>query len=98
MENKLFAYFGFAKRAGRLTLGVNAVKAMRGKAFLLVYDETASPNTQKEIAVLQKKLGCPLLKTRELEALTGKTACKLAAVRDEQLARAIFCTLDTDIK
>ncbi len=88
-RSKTASYLGFARRAGKLTLGIEAASAERKKVFLLVADETASANSRKEIAKLQKKFACPLLFVRNLEDMTGKACCKLAAVRDEGLAAAI---------
>ncbi len=88
-RNKLAAYFGFAKRAGKLSLGVNAVAAQK-RVFLLAADEGASPNTKKEIEKLRARFSCPLIRTEELGALVAKEGCRIAAVRDEALAKAIL--------
>ena len=90
MSQKSKSYLGFARRAGKLVLGVNAVKATKGEVYLLLADRAASPNTQKEIQALAGKFSCPLLQTDDLEGLVGKPFCKLAAVREEHLARAIL--------
>lgn len=90
MSQKIKAYLGFARRAGKLVLGVNAVKAARGRVYLLVADSSASLNTKKEIISLGKKFSCPVVEVGELELLTGKALCKLAAVCEENLARAIL--------
>ncbi|MDE5547725.1 MAG: hypothetical protein K2J30_01830 [Clostridia bacterium] len=93
-ENKLASYLGLARRAGKLTLGVNAVAACKGDVFLLVADEAASDNTKKEIEKLKRRLGCPIVWTERLEALTGKAECKLTAVRERNLADAILRTCE----
>ena len=43
MRSKIASYLGFARRAGKLTLGINGTAASR-KVFLLVADVTASEN------------------------------------------------------
>lgn len=88
--NKIASYLGLARRAGKLTLGVNAVAACRSDVFLLVADVAASGNTKKEIEKLRKRLGCPVVWTEELESFTGKAECKLTAVRDKNFADAIL--------
>ena len=88
--NKLQTYLGFARRAGKLTLGVNAVSTLSGGVYLLVADSSASENTKKEIEKLKKKLSVPVVWTEGLETLTGKEFCKLAAVREPHLAEAIL--------
>ena len=87
--NKIAAYLGFARRAGKLTLGVNAACCARG-VRLLVADLSASENTKKEIEKLARKFSCHVVWTEGLEELTGKASCKLAALREEHLARAIL--------
>ncbi len=89
MDGKLSAYLGFALRARKIALGVNAVSALSGGVYVLVADRSASENTKKEIARLARKFACPLVEVDGLENSVGKDFCKLAAVRDENLARAI---------
>lgn len=88
-QTKIAAYLGLARRAGKLTLGVNAVAALRGGVYLLVSDEDASENTKHEIQKLKRKLGCPCVEISALGQAVGKEPCRLAAVREEHLAAAI---------
>lgn len=87
MTDKLRSYLGFARRAGKLTLGVTAVEAERRKIFLLVADADASPNTKKVIGQIRARCACPYAEVEDLSALVGKPV-KLAAVREEHLAAA----------
>lgn len=87
--NKTASYLGLARKAGKLTLGVGAVEALRGGVYLLVADERVSPNTKKKIEKLQKKFACPLIFIKEMGALAGAETRMLAAVREEHLAQAI---------
>ena len=88
--NKLKTYLGFARRAGKLTLGVNAVSTLRSGVYLLIADTFASENTKKEIEKLARRLSVPVIWTENLETLAGKELCKLAALREEHLAEAIL--------
>lgn len=90
MASKMGTYLGFCKRAGKLTLGVNAAMAARGRVYLLVADRSASQNTQKEIQKLAARFACPVVWTEGLAELVHKEACKVAAVREEHLAAAII--------
>ena len=91
MDAKILkTYLGFARRAGKLTLGVNAVSTLKGGVYLLVADIAASENTKKEIEKLARKLSVPVVWTEDLETLAGKEHCKLAALREEHLAEAIL--------
>lgn len=88
-RSKTASYLGFARRAGKLTLGVQAAETLKKGVYLLVADESVAPNNRKAIEKLRKKFACPLLFVRGLGEMTGKPNCKLAAVREEHLARAI---------
>ncbi len=88
-ENKIAAYLGFALRARKVVLGVGAAQTAHG-ICLLVVDRTASENSRKEIEKIRKRENCPLVEVDDLEGMTGKAYCKLAAVREENLARAIL--------
>ncbi len=94
MQSKAQTYLGFCRRAGKLTLGVNAARAVRERVYLLVADCTASENCKKEIAKLARKFGCPVVWTQDLAQAVGKEACKLAAVREEHLAAALCRELE----
>ena len=89
-RSKIAAYLGFARRAGKLTLGVQAAATAKRGVYLLVMDENVGPNNRKEIEKLVKRFSCPLVGIDGLEDLTGKANCKLAAVREEHLAAAIL--------
>ncbi len=88
-RSKTASYLGFARRAGKLTLGINGTAAAK-KVFLLVADEGASENSKKEIQKLRARFGCPLVWVEDLGSMAGKEGCRLAAVRDEGLAEAIL--------
>ena len=93
-RSKVTAYLGFAKKSGNLRSGVNAIGTLK-RANLLILCQTASPNTEKDARKLSVKLGCPMLKSKlSVEELAGKENCKLLAVTDENLARAILDNLD----
>lgn len=97
-RSKIASYLGFARRAGKLTLGVHAAGALK-HAYLLVADESVAPNNRKEIEKLQKKFGCGLIFVSSLEDMTDKAQCKVAAVRDKNLAEAILkASQESEIK
>ncbi len=89
MRSKAESYLGLARRAGKLTLGVNALSAVK-KCFLIVADPAASENSKKEIKKQQSRLMCPLLFLENLGEAAGKSGCMVAAVREEHLARALI--------
>lgn len=89
-RSKTASLLGFARRAGKLTLGVNGAGALKKGVYLLVADESAQKNSRKEIEKLRIKFACPLLFIQGLGTFVGKEGCKLAAVRDRGFAEAIL--------
>lgn len=89
-QNRIAAYFGFAKRAGKLTLGVNAAETLKKSVYLLAADRETQKNSRKIIEKLQAKFSCPLIWFDGLGELVQKSGCRLAAVREENLAKAIL--------
>ena len=85
--SKAASYLGFARRAGKLTLGVNAVETVKS-CYLLVADESLTQNSRKKIEKMRERLNCPLVYCDGLGDMVGRPGCKLAAVRDENLAKA----------
>ena len=92
--SKALAYLGFARKSGNLRAGVNAVSTLK-KVNLLIVCSTASLNTVKEADKLAAKFACPLMETKiSAEEISGKENCKLLAVTDANLARAIIDNSD----
>ena len=88
-RSKTASYLGFARRAGKLTLGVFAAGTLKKGVFLLAAEKTVGENSRKEILKLQKRFGCPLVYVEGLGEMVGKSGCVLAAVRDRGFASAI---------
>lgn len=80
---------GFALRKKCVVKGFNAVSYAKGVKLLLLCS-SASENAKKEARSLAVRLHCPLLEVKPLLAeLVHKENCKLAAITDRDLARAI---------
>lgn len=94
-RSKIESYVGFAMRAGKCRCGMNSVASLK-VAHVLLLCATASGNTAKEAAKLAGKFRCKLVlcKGAALETLTHREGCKVAAVTDRSLARAILEHLD----
>ena len=93
-RSKIESYIGFAKKSGNLRAGVNAILALK-KADLLVICSSASENTRKEAMKLAAKFGCPLIESEiPVEKLAGKENCKLLAVTESNLAKAVLDNID----
>ena len=94
-RSKIETFIGFSIRAGKYRLGVNAVATLKS-AELLIMCHTASENTVKDVLKLSKKLKAEVIVYNSglLEDLTKKEHCKLMAVTDKSLAKAIIDNLD----
>lgn len=99
-KTKIFTYIGFAKRSKNLTLGVNSVKSLKSKVYLLLLCSTATDNTKKEALSLANNFCCDIIESERysLAELTLKENCKLAAVCDKNLATAIIENINDDFK
>lgn len=91
-RSKTESYIGFARRAGKLTCGTEAVERQKKDVYLLLVCGEAAENTKKKAVKLQRRFGCPLLQSRgeTLEEITGVANCRIAAVRDAELAKAVL--------
>ncbi len=100
LKSKAESYIGFCIKAGKLTCGFNAVEAEKKRVYLLILCGSASENAKKSALKLKNKFGCELAVTegRLLEDITGRANCKLAAVRDHDLAKAILSATDENLK
>lgn len=96
MRDKIYTYIGFAVKAGKVRLGVNAIGTIKNTIPLMLLCDTASENTKKDAVKLAKKYGSKIVVSKEdkLEDLFYKENCKLAAVLDESLAKAILDNLN----
>ncbi len=96
MRDKIYSYIGFAVKAGKVRLGVNAISTLKGGIPLLLLCGTASDNTKKDALKLAKKYGSVVVVSKEdkLEDVFSKENCKLAAILDASLASAIIDNLN----
>ncbi len=99
MENKTKAqtFIGFAIRANKYRIGMNAVQTLK-KINLLIVCCSASENTKKEVEKLSIKYRCPIIITKEilLENITHKENSKVMAIADKTLAKAILENSEKD--
>lgn len=88
-NNKIETFIGFAIKARALTCGTDSVGKLK-KAYVVLVCSSASENTLKEAVSFSNKFGCPLLRCKnKLEDFTRKANCKIAAVTDVNLAKAV---------
>ena len=87
---KIETYLGFALRAGKLTLGLNSVEALKKGVYCMLLDEGAQKNSQKQARKQAVRLRCPLIIVQDLGALIKREGYKVVAVKDSSLADAIL--------
>lgn len=94
-RTKIETFIGFCKKAGKLSLGSGAVDTLKKEVYLLIVSADASDNTKKLAVKYKNRFMCPLLICKsEFDFIVNKPGCKIAAVRDGQLAKAILDNLD----
>ena len=90
-QSKVYSYIGFCKRARKITLGSSAVGTLKGGVYLLLLDKEAAKNSIRYALKYKRKFNCPLMLCNEnFEDVVCKKECKLAAIRDKNLADAII--------
>lgn len=96
-KSKVLTFIGFALKSRKVRCGVNAVKTIKGKVNLLILCKTASKNTYDDAISLAKKLSAKLVISNDylIEDIVNKECCKLIAIEDEGLAKAIIEHLDS---
>lgn len=94
---KIETYLGFCIKSGKITLGSGAISSLKGGVKLLLMDGNAAKNTQKLALKFKRTFSCPLvICRRDFEKVVNKEGCKIAAVRDGELSKAILSNLDED--
>jgi hypothetical protein len=94
-QSKVKTYIGFCLKARKITLGSNAIATLKGNVYLLVLDGTAAKNSIRYALKFKNKFNCPLLVCKQgFEDVVNKPNCKLVAIRDESLAKAILASGD----
>ena len=89
-QSRVETFIGFCIKAGKISLGSGAIDTLKGGVYLIIVSADAAKNTQKLAVKYKNRFNCPLLICRsEFERIVNKPDCKIAAVRDSQLAKAI---------
>ena len=97
MAGKVETYIGFCLKARKITLGSGSVDMLKKGVYLIIVCSDASDNTFKLAVKFKNRHSCPLLICKTgLENAVHKEGCKIAAVRDAELARAICANVGGD--
>lgn len=84
------SYLGFAVKSGKIIYGIDNLKRSNKKKHLIILSRTAADNLSKKARLYSERYGVPLAEVDSLETLLKKENCKLAALLDENMAKAIL--------
>lgn len=97
MGGKVETYIGFCLRARKIALGSGTVDMLKKGVYLVLVCSTASENTFKLAVKYKNRFGCPLVVCKTgLENAVHKSGCKIAAIKDAELAKAICGNVGED--
>lgn len=101
MNNKLLSLLGFARKAGKLSIGAAATKGsiLCKKAKLVVISGEISQKSQKEIIFHADKYKVKTLLLEDIDIITLSNAvgikCGIVSVNDSSFAEALMKTRNT---
>lgn len=105
MNSKIDGLLGICRRAGHLTVGFDAVKALvlSGDAKLILLADDVSEKTAKEIRFLLRNASCPAVlisetKTALAAAIGQKKPVGIVATNDSGFAAAIQKHIPAELK
>ena len=94
-NGKVETYIGFCIKSGKISRGSGAISTLKGGVKLLVLDGTAAKNSQRLALKFKNRFDCPLIVCKSgFERIVNREGAKIAAIRDEELAKAILRNLD----
>lgn len=96
-QSKAGTFIGFCIKAGKISLGSNAIGTLRKNVYLLIIDGSAAKNSYRYALKYKNRFNCPLLVCKEgFEDVVHKPFCRLAAISDKNLAEAIINSGDNN--
>lgn len=95
VKSKVETFIGFSIKARKIALGIGAITALKGGVHLVIVDGNAAKNSKDAALKFRKRFSCPLLVCKSgFGDAVNKQDCKVAAIRDGQLAKAILDNCD----
>lgn len=87
------SYIGFAVKSGKILYGIDNITLSRKRKYVMVICRSASENLVDKATAYSEKNGVPLITAElPLEELVNKSNCKLIAILDANLAKAVIGT------
>lgn len=96
-KSKIETFIGFSVKSRKIAYGCGAIDALKNEVYLIIVSADAAANTQKLAVKFKNRHKCPLLICKtDFERIVNRAGCKIVAVRDRGLARAITENTDND--
>lgn len=89
MDTKVKTYVGFAIKARKAVFGLDNITDFRKRMYLILMDESLSPNNAKKLIRHAEEKNIPLVNFC-IENILPEKNCKAIGIIDQNLASAIF--------
>lgn len=87
---KIESYIGFAVKSNKIIYGIDNIEKAKKKVYLLVLSFTASENLREQAQRFSERKNVPIVETVvPLEDIVFKSNCKIIALTDENMAKAV---------
>lgn len=98
-KDKIESLLGFARKAGYLQYGADALPCGRKKLYLVLIDQCAAPKTRRRVEEIAEQLHIPLIISRKpLQDILFKQNCKVAGLADKQMSEAVLKNLNENFQ
>ena len=98
-QSRVKTYIGFCIKSRKIALGAGAIDTLKGGVYLLIVDGAAAKNSQRLALKYKNRFSCPLIIYKEnFEEAVNKPLCRIAAVKDKNLADAILKSGDNSFE
>lgn len=96
-KSKAETFIGFCIKARKISFGSGAIDTLKNGVYALIVSGDAADNTKKLAVKYSKRFNCPLIFCKaDFEKIVNRAGCKIVALRDRQLAKAVLENLDND--
>ncbi len=94
-RSKAQTFIGFSIKAGKIALGGGAIDTLKKGVYLIILNGDAAKNSLRLALKFKNRFSCPLVICKSgFEEAVNKSGCKIAAIKDKNLAQAILTNLD----
>lgn len=95
VKTKIDTYIGFAIRSNKVAFGSDSIKTLKKGIYLIVLCASAAKNITKLAYKFSDEFSCPLVLCKSgLKNVVFRDNCKIIAIKDENLAKAVVEHID----